>query len=145
MLFGAPSKINVKYDAADVQNMIALLKAAPFPDKAPLDAEPWKLGIDYGYLKELVSRFETSWSWSALEKRIAQYDNYLVHYENGGDSLDLHYMYVRSARSDAIPLILLHGWPGMQPFLDPGLLTCINSVNSSRHLLRILQSHRTPD
>lgn len=113
MAFGPPKKIEVKYDAADIQNMISLLKAAPFPDKASLDAEPWKLGIEYGYLKELVSRFETSWSWSSLEKQIAQYDNYLVHYENGADSLDLHYIYVRSSRSDAIPLFLLHGWPGV--------------------------------
>lgn len=113
MTFGPARKVEVKYGAADVQNMISLLKATPFPDKAPLDAEPWKLGIDHAYLKDLVSRFETSWTWSSLEKRTAQYDNYLVHYENGGDSLELHYVYVESNRSDAIPLILLHGWPGM--------------------------------
>ena len=113
MPFGSPKKIKINYDRADIQNLLDLLKAAPFPDKAPLDAKPWKLGIDHEYLRSLKSRFESEWDWNALEKQINSHDNYLVHYKNGEDSLDLHYVYARSARSDAIPLILLHGWPGM--------------------------------
>lgn len=112
MSFGTPSKVEVKYDAKEVQSMLDLLKAAPFPDKAPIDAEPWKLGIDYDYLKDLKAQFESKWKWESLEKRITRYDNFLVHYDNGVDSLDLHYLYAKSTRPDAIPLILLHGWPG---------------------------------
>lgn len=106
--------------------MLDLLKAAPFPDKAPIDTEPWKLGIDYNYLKNLKTHFETKWSWVSLEKRIAHYNNYIVHYENCGDSLDLHYVYARSVRSDAIPLLLLHGWPGMYIFLVSILLPTLH-------------------
>ena len=28
------------------------------------------------------------------------------------DGVDLHYVYQRSSRTDAIPLLLVHGWPG---------------------------------
>ncbi|OCB86967.1 alpha/beta-hydrolase [Sanghuangporus baumii] len=94
--------------------MLSLLQDSPFPDKSPIDANaPWKLGMDVEYLKKLKHMFLTEWSWSSLEKKIAQYDNFVVHYEHGGDALDLHFVHVRSPRSDAIPLMLLHGWPGM--------------------------------
>ncbi|EJD04936.1 alpha/beta-hydrolase [Fomitiporia mediterranea MF3/22] len=93
--------------------MLSLLQAAPFPDKAPIDANtPWQLGIEYDYLKKLKHMFETEWSWKALEKNVAKFQHYLVQYEKDGDALDLHYVHVKSPRSDAIPLILLHGWPG---------------------------------
>ncbi|KAH8107521.1 alpha/beta-hydrolase [Phellopilus nigrolimitatus] len=128
MTFGIPKSVEVKYDLAVVQNMLTLLKAAPFPDRAPIDAAtPWELGIDYAYLKSLKTRFETEWDYSALEKKIGRFDNYLVHYEHEGDSLDLHYVHVKSPRSDAIPIILLHGWPGtffdfhkvVEPLVNP--------------------------
>ena len=113
MTFGSPKQIQVKYDDAAVKNMLSLLQAAPFPDKAPIDANtPWQLGIEYDYLKKLKHMFQTEWSWKALEEKIAKFQHYLVHYEKEGDALDLHYVHVKSPRSDAIPLILLHGWPG---------------------------------
>ena len=114
MIFGVPKKIEVKYDDETVQKMLSLLQAAHLPDQPPVDSEtPWKLGMDLGYLKMLRDKFLTEWSWSSLEKRIAKYDNYLVHYEHEGDSLDLHFVHAKSQRSDAVPLMLLHGWPGM--------------------------------
>ncbi|EJD04934.1 alpha/beta-hydrolase [Fomitiporia mediterranea MF3/22] len=113
MAFDTPRRIQVKYDEAAVKNMISLLQAAPFPDRAPIDAStPWEFGIEFDYLKKLKHMFEAEWSWKAFEEKIAKFDHYLVHFENDGDVLDLHYVHVKSPRSDAIPLILLHGWPG---------------------------------
>ncbi|KAH8111358.1 alpha/beta-hydrolase [Phellopilus nigrolimitatus] len=116
MAFGIPKSVEVKYEPAVVQNMLTLLKAAPFPDKAPIDTTT-----------PLKTHLETEWDYIALEKKIARFDNYLVHYEHGGDSLDLHYVHVKSPRSDAIPIILLHGWPGtffdfhkvVEPLVNP--------------------------
>ena len=118
MSFGVPQYIQVTFSPAEIENMLNLSKAAPFPDKSPIDCStPWKLGVDHQYLKNLKTKFETEWSWETLEKKIAKYDNYLIHYENGADVLDLHYVHVKSSRSDAIPLMLLHGWPGtVTPF-----------------------------
>ncbi|KAH8113196.1 alpha/beta-hydrolase [Phellopilus nigrolimitatus] len=98
MAFGIPKLIEVKYDSAAVQNMQTLLKAAPFPNQAPIDAAaPWKLGIDYAYLKSLKERFETEWDYGIF------------------------------SRKDAVPIILLHGWPGtffdfhkvIEPLVNP--------------------------
>ena len=61
MSFGTPRPIEVKYDAEIVKNMLALLKASPFPDKPPIDCDtPWKLGIDYEYLKKCPGTYISS-------------------------------------------------------------------------------------
>ena len=122
MSFGVPQYIQVTFSPAEIENMLNLSKAAPFPDKSPIDCStPWKLGVDHQYLKNLKTKFETEWSWETLEKKIAKYDNYLIHYENGADVLDLHYVHVRSSRSNAVPLILLHGWPSGYSLLYYGI------------------------
>ena len=115
MSYSTPTKIQVKFVHEAIENMINLLKAAPLSSKAPIDAtDPWKLGITHDYLGSLKKAFELEWSWDKLEKEIAKYENFTVHYSNdGGDELDLHYVHVKSKRSDAIPLMLLHGWPGV--------------------------------
>ncbi|KAL5483596.1 hypothetical protein ACEPAI_8828 [Sanghuangporus weigelae] len=113
MMLSAPRRIDAAFSDTAVRGMLALLKASPFPEKAPIDSShPWKLGIDYEYLKKLKYIFETEWSWESLQKRILKFDHYLVHCERDGDGFDLHYIHAKSPRSDAIPLILLHGWPG---------------------------------
>ena len=92
-----------------------MLKASSFPNQAPLDADnPWNLGIDFEYLKKLKGVMEEEWKWEALEAKIAKYENYLIDYqsEDGVDKLELHFVHAKSKRQDAIPLVLLHGWPG---------------------------------
>ncbi|KAI0691010.1 alpha/beta-hydrolase [Cytidiella melzeri] len=115
MSFSNLQRISIHYDEAVVQNMIAMIKHAPFPSRAPIDAkEPWTLGIDYDYLRELKHKFETDWQWARLESEINRFDNHLVEYSTSeGDQLELHFIHQRSNRADAIPLILLHGWPGL--------------------------------
>lgn len=89
------------------------MKSAILPAQAPVDIkDPWELGIDLQYLKSLKSSFEDDWSWNELSDKIHAYPNFLVHFEDEKDALDLHFVHARSSRADAIPLLLLHGWPG---------------------------------
>lgn len=100
--------------------MLNMLKAAPFPSQAPLDADkPWSLGIDFEYLKMLKGTMETRWKWEDIEAKIGKYENYLVHYksEDGVDESELHFVHAKSRRQDAIPLILMHGWPGESSYI----------------------------
>jgi len=50
-----------------------------------------------------------------------------VHIVDGEDELDLHFVHAKSPRKDAVPLLMMHGWPGtvfdfhkvMEPLLNP--------------------------
>ena len=131
-MFGEPKQIDINFSDDAVQNMLTLLKMAPFPDKPPIDCDdPWKLGINYSYLKDLKIKFETEWTWKSLANKLAKYNNYLVHYQNDeGDELDLHFVHIKSSHDDAIPLILLHGWPGIHIICIIGRQTYFRSNTS---------------
>ncbi|KAI0339536.1 alpha/beta-hydrolase [Trametopsis cervina] len=103
----------VHYPESDVQNMLDLLRRAPFPDAPPVQPrEAGSMGIDHAYLRALKHRFEHDWSWSALEERINKFPHFLVDVNtDDGDEFTMHFVHQRSSRPDAIPLLMLHGWP----------------------------------
>ena len=113
MSFSEPQPFHANYDPGEVQDMKNLMASAMLPSQAPIDVRnPWDLGMDIDYLRMLKRSFETDWCWDALSKKMAMFPNFVVHYEDGQHSLSLHYIYAKSTREDAIPLLLLHGWPG---------------------------------
>ena len=57
------------------------------------------------------------WTVEDLERRVNSWPNYIVRMKavediDVGEEIDLHFVHVKSHRADAIPLMLLHGWPG---------------------------------
>ena len=97
----------------DVAKMKALVRDSAFPRGPPIPPKsPWKLGVDYEYLKSLKNSFESDWSWDDLKANVDGFDHFMVLIQDGSDALDLHFVHERSPRKDAIPLLLLHGWPG---------------------------------
>lgn len=87
-----------------------LLKACPLPEQPPVQASrAWELGMDLDFLKALRNKFINEWSWSTLENKLNEFDNYTVELEE----LNLHFIHAKSIRPDAVPLLLLHGWPGV--------------------------------
>jgi hypothetical protein len=115
MSFATLRRISIHYEQAAVENMITMLEHAFLPQQAPVDPKsPWNLGIDYDYLRSLKLKFETEWNWNRLQAEINSFDHFLADYENGPDKLQLHFVHKKSDRVDAIPLLMLHGWPGRQ-------------------------------
>ena len=113
MTFGTPEFTHITYNDDTVEKMKLLCRLSALPEKAPISsAKPWEMGIEFSYLQSLRTKFENEWSWKELEKKINKYENYMVRFKDGMDDLDLHFVHAKSPRKDAIPLILLHGWPG---------------------------------
>lgn len=82
--------------------------------EGPLADDP-----DYGSTASFVKAHCAYWrdrfDWRALEVRINAQPNFIA----AIDGLDIHFIHRRSSRSDAIPLILMHGWPtSFLEFLD---------------------------
>ena len=68
----------------------------------------WSYGTDLGYLKELVSYWRDEFDWRAQERHL----NDVPHFKTNIDGLDLHFVHRRSPEPHALPLVLIHGWPG---------------------------------
>ncbi|EJD51852.1 alpha/beta-hydrolase [Auricularia subglabra TFB-10046 SS5] len=106
----APRRIEVGFPDAVVEQMNALLKLATLPEHAPFPEAGWEHGIDLAWLKELKREWEDDFSWTDLKAEINKWPNYMVKFDE--DDVDLHFVHVRSDHPDAVPLLLLHGWPG---------------------------------
>ena len=67
------------------------------------------------YLKDLAAYWRDGYDWRAEEARL----NQVPQYTTVIDGARIHFLHMRSAQPDALPLILNHGWPGsIVEFLD---------------------------
>jgi epoxide hydrolase len=75
----------------------------------------WDRGVPTDYLKGLAAYWEAGFDWRAQEARL----NQLPQYATDIDGQSIHFVHVRSAEPDAVPLMLTHGWPSsFVEFLD---------------------------
>jgi microsomal epoxide hydrolase len=75
----------------------------------------WTFGPDDAWLRELCAYWLDRYDWRGVEKRLNVQDQFTA----PADGIDLHFIHRRSPRADAVPLVLVHGWPGsFVEFLD---------------------------
>ena len=65
-------------------------------------------GVQLATIQALVRYWATDHDWRACEARL----NALPQFTTEIDGVDIHFVHVRSAHENALPLIMTHGWPG---------------------------------
>src|SRR5271167_2172217 len=65
-------------------------------------------GVQLATIQELTRYWATDYDWRACEARL----NALPQFTTEIDGVDIHFIHVKSAHTDALPLIITHGWPG---------------------------------
>ena len=65
-------------------------------------------GVQLAALQELARFWTSDYDWRTCEARL----NALPQFKTEIDGLDIHFIHVRSAHDDALPMIMTHGWPG---------------------------------
>src|SRR5881628_704267 len=81
------------------------LVQARFADEFP-DAG-WDYGTNLAYLKSLVDYWRDKYDWRAQEKRLNAFDQFKTNI----DGVDIHFIHQKSKNPNAMPLLLLNGWP----------------------------------
>ena len=87
---------------ADLQDRLARTR---LPDQIP--ATDWDYGTNLSYLNELLEYWQDGFDWRAQERQLNQFDQF----KTVIDGVDLHFVHQRSPDPDAVPLLLIHGWP----------------------------------
>lgn len=99
-----PFKIDVpEADLRDLQDRLARTR---WPDELP-DAG-WEYGVPVDDLKQLAEYWRTGFDWRAREARLNSHPQFMTTI----DGQPIHFLHVRSAEPNALPLLLTHGWPG---------------------------------
>ena len=109
---------------ADLDDLHARLDATRWP--TAMSGVGWERGVPVGYLRELAGYWRTGFDWRAQEAWL----NTFPQFTTTVDGQRIHFVHVRSANQDALPLLLTHGWPSApMEFLDlAGLLTDFHLV-----------------
>ena len=106
---------------AVLDDLHARLSRARYPDE--LDGAGWTYGTSLGYLRELVAYWRDEFDWREQERGLNRFDQFKTEI----DGLDVHFVHQRAADPDALPLIVVHGWPStfmqfhkvIEPLSDP--------------------------
>jgi epoxide hydrolase len=99
-----PFRINVS-DAA-LRDLKERLARTRFPTE--IENSGWDYGANLAYVKDLVTYWQTKFDWRAQERTL----NQLPQFTTTIDGIDIHFVHQRSSHATAIPLVMIHGWPG---------------------------------
>jgi pimeloyl-ACP methyl ester carboxylesterase len=106
---------------ADLDDLRDRLARTRWPDELP--GLGWSRGVPLPYLRGLAGYWADGFDWRKQEASL----NALPQFVTGIDGQDIHFFHVRSPESDALPLLLTHGWPSspveflkvVEPLTDP--------------------------
>ena len=74
---------------------------------AVVEGQGWTRGIDLDYLRQLVDYWRTGFDWRAQESALSRFN----HEQLQVAGLSLHQIHERAVDPNALPIVLLHGWP----------------------------------
>jgi pimeloyl-ACP methyl ester carboxylesterase len=114
-----PFKIHVP--AAVLVDLKQRLRRTRFPDEIP--GTQWTQGSNLAYMKELVAYWLNEFDWRKRERRLNEFNQF----KTDIDGVKIHFVHQRSKEQAAMPIVLIHGWPGsfveftkiFDPLLDP--------------------------
>ncbi len=98
---------------ADVAALKDRLARTRWPDQAP--GEPWAVGTDTAYMRDLVAYWRDRFDWRTQEAALNAFPNFTLELDGGRQ----HFLQVPGDGPDPTPLLLMHGWPGsLFEFID---------------------------
>ncbi|MCO5223705.1 MAG: epoxide hydrolase [Thermomicrobiales bacterium] len=72
-------------------------------------------GVPTTWVRDLLDRWQNGFDWREWEAKLNAFPQFMTEI----DGQPFHFIHVRSNEADAMPLVLLHGWPGgVIEFLD---------------------------
>jgi len=98
---------------AQLDDLRRRLESARWP--AELDEPGWDYGTDQTFLRSVIDRWTNGYDWRRTEAELNEYESFVT----TAAGQRVHLLHARSVHTDALPLVLTHGWPGsIVEFLD---------------------------
>lgn len=98
---------------SQLEDLRRRLESARWPVELPDSG--WDYGTEQAFLKSVVDRWTKGYDWRATEAEINSRGSFVT----VAAGQRVHFLHSRSSDRGAIPLVLVHGWPGsIVEFLD---------------------------
>ena len=88
-----------------LEDLASRLNATRWPDEVGTN---WQYGTDLTAIKSLCEYWANDFDWRKQESRLNEFDHFITEV----NQRDLHFIHQRSSNSNALPLVMTHGWPG---------------------------------
>jgi pimeloyl-ACP methyl ester carboxylesterase len=107
---------------ADLDDLSTRLAATRWPGEVTGAGTAYGMPLDV--VQRLAERWQTGYDWRAHETQLNEFPQFTTVI----DGQSIHFLHIRSPQPGALPLLLLHGWPGsvveflglIGPLTDPG-------------------------
>lgn len=129
-----PTPFKVSIPDSDIKELQTLLEISKLaPDTFEGSQKDRKYGVTNKWIREAKETWQndfdwqvshrnvcetsmvTLWSRRSHEDHINSFPNFIVPISDNGSDFSIHFVALFSEKADAIPLVLLHGWPGWSP------------------------------
>ncbi|EGP86991.1 uncharacterized protein MYCGRDRAFT_71676 [Zymoseptoria tritici IPO323] len=96
----------------DFKQLLRLSKVGPATLENSSQADS-AYGLSRDWTEKAKDYWLNKYDWRKTEERINSFENYKATITGeDGENLDIHFLALRSSKPDAVPVVLLHGWPG---------------------------------
>lgn len=96
---------SIEVPEADLVDLQQRLARARYPDE--LHGVGWSYGTPRAYMEELVAYWRDEFDWREQERQL----NRFAQFKTNIDGLNIHFIHQRSVHNEALPVLILHGWP----------------------------------
>src|ERR687885_2115059 len=97
---------HVEVPEEQIDDLRRRIAATRWPSKELV--EDRSQGVQLATLQELARYWTTDYDFGRVAERL----NALPQFTTEIDDLDIHFIHVKSPHENALPVILIHGWPG---------------------------------
>jgi pimeloyl-ACP methyl ester carboxylesterase len=98
--------LHVNFPEEDLTDMRRRINATRWPEREPVMDH--SQGVPLAMVQKLARYWGNLYDWRKCEARLNAIPNFITEI----DGLDIHFIHARSKHDDALPLIVMHGWPG---------------------------------
>ncbi|RBR26365.1 uncharacterized protein FIESC28_00865 [Fusarium coffeatum] len=107
-----PKPYHVSIEDEKVEELKLLVKLGKI---APPTYESTQKEHNYGITHQWLTDAKAAWmkfDWRNAEKHINSFNHWTVPIKDTAGDFDIHFTGLFSTKPDAVPVVLLHGWPG---------------------------------
>jgi hypothetical protein len=98
-------RFRIKVPEIVIDDLRARIKMTRWPDE--VENAQWNYGTNLQYMKDVAQYWLEDFNWERQEQSLNSFNQYKAQI----DDCSIHFVYERSKVSNAIPIIVSHGWP----------------------------------
>jgi len=91
---------------SELDDLKRRLRDTRWPERECVD--DWSQGLTLAYAQEVWAHWLNKYDWRVREARL----NRFLQFKTIIDGLAIHFVHIRSPHSNALPMVMSHGWPG---------------------------------